>query len=118
MSGTNQMPKSGRITLTLDTKTIKDLRLLAALRDTEQSTVAEEFLLRGGLQLAVEAELQHEKGRGASSGQDMPIRAAAEAPAAIDPVIPKPKLREMPVIHTPPVSMEPAASSFDSDIPW
>lgn len=54
-------PETGRITLTLSTETIEQLRLLALLRRETQNEVAEALLVAGGLGSAVEAALEARK---------------------------------------------------------
>lgn len=49
-------PETGRITLTLTTRTIKALRLLALLKGESQNQVAEDLLIAGGLHNAVNSE--------------------------------------------------------------
>lgn len=59
MSASSQ--ESGRLTLTLNTRTIKALRLLSVLKDLTQGEVAEQFLTRGGLHFAADSELKNAK---------------------------------------------------------
>ena len=72
---------TGRITLTLSTATIKDLRLLAALRGINQNAVAEELLLLGGLRSAVDEGMNH---RNASVEQTKPFDSVGLAEGMAD----------------------------------
>lgn len=57
----NNAPELGRITLTLTTRTIKALRLLALLKDETQNEVAEALLIAGGLYNAVDNQWREQK---------------------------------------------------------
>jgi hypothetical protein len=46
----------GRMSLTLTEQSARAIRLLATLRGTTQNTIAEEFLITGGLHVAMDAE--------------------------------------------------------------
>lgn len=108
MSTTTPKPEIGRLTLTLTAKTIRELRLLAALLDQDQHAIVEELFLKAGLTTSVEAALNRESAR---SVQELPL----------SPVPDPYREHGLSQIEVPPSANQQVplqTGATDDDIPW
>lgn len=105
-------PKSGigRLTLTLTAKTIRELRLLAALHDKDQHAIVEELFLRAGLTAMVEGALSIESAR--------PVQEPIMSRSPLPFMEPKPVLIESPAPESQPEYLTAPSGATDDDIPW
>lgn len=105
------MPDTGRITLTLTTRTIKALRLLALLKDASQNQVAEDLLIAGGLHHSVDS--QWNAGKPADAPVSLPEPPAPPMTTHASKAAPVPtallhKPAAAPIHHAAPAPVKPA----------
>jgi len=118
MNTSTPKPETGRITLSMTVRTIKDLRLLAILRGSNKNAIAEEYLFRGGLQGDVD-RLLHLSGahtpHGISSAE---VDEGTNAPLPTPPAPPCGKPLRICPDACPAPSGERLVGGNDDDIPW
>jgi hypothetical protein len=125
------VPETGRITLTLTTRTIKALRLLALLKDESQNEVAEAMLIAGGLHNAVDSEWNAGQPKPTATAplQVMPTPVTTPTPAPLapapipqaTPMPPKPasfRDGQMPEVPKVADDDEPSPYMVDGKLPW
>jgi len=118
MNSTISKPETGRITLSLQLRTIKELRLLAVVRGLNQNQVAEELFIRAGLHSDVKRKMQQ---GGFTEERICPVislNATVKEPTSVPSVDPGTRLEDPgPTICVPPV-VEPVECLDDAGVPW
>jgi len=123
---TSTLPGTSRITLTLSTRTLKALRMLALLKEENQNKVAEDLLIAGGLHAAVETQWRSEKPFEAPATLQVTspkLEAALAAPPTTSSSKPITKVAPIPVKPEPVrlammSDVPKPASEPDPEIPW
>ena len=119
MNATKPNPETGRITLRLTTNLIRDLRLLAVLLGTNQNALAEDLILKGGLQSTVDKQLNRLP---ASDPSETEVAPECDLETQLTPLPPPPAMGAMPEADRPRLSILPilgiAPGANDDDVPW
>ena len=121
----HSVPDTGRITLTLSTRTIKALRLLALLKDESQNQVAEDLLIAGGLHSAVDSEWSAGQPKPTATAPvsqvtptPQPVTTPAPIPQAAPPKPASPRDGWMPEVPKVADEDEPSPWMKDGKVPW
>ena len=111
--------ETGRVTLRFSARTIKDLRLLAVLSGVNLNTLAEELLLKGGLQAAVDLEMNRTHASEESRRLMVPVEAVEPIPIALaSEEISSASQKAMSAAFCLPPGKLLAGTSTDEEIPW
>jgi len=119
MNTTNPNFETGRITLRLTRDLIRDLRLLAVLLGTNQNALAEDLILKGGLQTTVDEKLNRIPAPEHPETVEVPTGDSGMPPVPLPPIpaqITPPEKVGSRISHV--AKSEHAPGGNDDDIPW